>query len=280
MDNTSDINNSGFLGNDVEKFKDTILTKYNDILSLSREFNGYIHSFRDKVKVGNQEIEKIAVVTLFIKAVETYQAIYVLLVRGITNDAETLCRVLYETMVKIAYCCKNNDCFRRYLCGHYHQTLKLINSAIDHPDEFGKEMGDENRLSTRKGELCDELKEMGGYPPVSTEEMARQLSNRENTFYYIRLYQGFFRLTSDEVHSAPKSLEKYIGKDKNQEIRTFLWGPRENISLIFTSVEFMLSIIKILAQFFDIDIAKDWNSFNSRYSELFKKYFPKLKLDS
>lgn len=276
MQNNSDINISGFLSEDIKNFENTMLNKYGDILALYKDFNRHLHDFKFKMHVTNEDIRKIAVTTLFIKALQTYQAIYILSVKGAVSDAESLCRNLYETMVKIEYCCKNDDCFKRYLCTYYHKLLNIINAAIDRQQEFGKGFSDKNRLEEAKDKRRSELKEMGDYSPIQIEEMARQISNADNKNYYIKTYQVFFRSTSGEVHSSPSSLEKFVDKDENNEVQSFLWGPREDISIIFSAVEFMLNIYKTLFQLFNIDGVKEFNSFNAQNMVLFKKYFPDL----
>ncbi|MBU4450291.1 MAG: hypothetical protein KKE35_03240 [Actinobacteria bacterium] len=220
------------------------------------------------MQVKDNKIQDIYIVPLFIKSLETFQAIYVLLRNCIFNDALNLTRILFEEMINLGYCAKGENKCKQYIAKEIKNKIKMINAAEQHPEEFPEELFQRQPLSDRKKELEKMLKEIGRPKNVSTEQMARELNLG-------RLYQVYYRMVSNEVHSNPESLNKYCKVGESGYIREFKFGPEieENkVSVIFTGIEIMLIICKFLSDYFSIPKEEDYLKFNEIKKEIDEKY--------
>jgi len=257
----------GFLGKDIEKFKNEISIKYKEVFEFFEEFNHFLQGMKFDLKVKDFDAWRITIVALFIKSLETFQSIYILVKHCLSIDAENLTRVLFEEMVKIGYCSKGKDEFKRYISTHLHDIIKIINAAQNNPDEFPEELFKEKPLNERKEEIETMLTAEGNPKEISIASMAREIG-------IIKLYNSYYRSVCGPVHSAPKSLEKYVITGKNGEIEKFTWGPRTEgiIMHLFTAIEFMLLICKFLSGLFGVPVERDISDFNVRKDKLVKKY--------
>ena len=258
----------GYLGKDIEKFKEEYFNNYKEIFILYKEINHFLQDIKFKWKVKNDNFQDIIIVLLFIKSLDAFQSIYILLTNCIFNDAANLARILFEEMVNLGYCAKGKNECEQYIAKEIRNKIKMINAAKDHPDEFPEELFQRQPLDDRKKELEEKLEEIGNPKNVTIEKMAREL-NLGN------MYQVFYRITSMEVHSNPESLNKYCKVGKDGYIKEFKFGPKieENkVSVIFASIETMLVICKFLSYYFGIPKKEDYLRFNERKKEKNKKY--------
>lgn len=258
----------GYLGKGIERYKEEYFKNYKEIFILYEEINNFLQKSKFKLQVKDNNIQGIFIIPLFIKSLETFQAIYILLRSYIFNDAVNLTRILFEAMINLGYCAKGENECKQYIAKEIKNKIKIINAAKDHPEEFPEELFQRQPLGDRKKELEKMLKEIGRPKNVSTEQMARELNLG-------RLYQVYYRTVSNEVHSNPESLNKYCKVGEDGYIKEFKFGPKieENkVSVIFTSIEFMLIICKFLSDYFGIPKEEDYRKFNERKKEIDEKY--------
>jgi len=258
----------GYLGEDIKKYKEEYFKNYKEIFILYEEINHFLQKIKFKWQVKDNNIRDIYIVPLFIKSLETFQAIYVLLRNCIFNDAVNLTRILFEEMINLGYCAKGENECKQYIAKEIKNKIKMINAAKDHPEEFPEELFQRQPLGDRKKELEKMLKEIGKPKNVSTEQMARELNLG-------RLYQVYYRTVSNEIHSNPESLNKYCKVGEDGYIKEFKFGPKieENkVSVIFTSIEIVLIICKFLSDYFGVPKEEDYLKFNERKKELAEKY--------
>jgi hypothetical protein len=258
----------GYLGKDIEKYKEEYFKNYKEIFILYEEINHFLQKAKFKLRVKDNNVQDISIVPLFIKSLETFQAIYILLRSYIFNDALNLTRILFEEMINLGYCAKGENECKQYIAKEIKNKIKMINVAKQYPAEFPEELFQRQPLGDRKKELEKMLQEIGKPKNVSIEHMARELNLG-------KLYQVYYRIVSNEVHSNPESLYKYCKIGEDGYIKEFSFGPKieENkISVIFTSIEIMLIICKFLSDYFSIPEKEDYLKFNERKKELDKKY--------
>jgi len=253
----------GYLGEDIEKYKKENFKNYKEIFILYEEINHFLQKVKFKLRIKDNNIKDVTLVLLFIKSLETFQAIYILLRNYFFNDAESLTRILFEGMINLGYCAKGENECEQYIAREIKNKITMINAAKDYPEEFPEELFQRQPLSDRKKELEKMLKEIGKPKNISIEQMARKLNLG-------RLYQVYYRTVSSEVHSNPESLNKYC-----KYIREFKFGPEieeKKISVIFTSIEIMLIICKFLSDYFGIPREEDYLKFNEIKKEIDGKY--------
>ena len=242
------IDEHGFLGEEIKSIKLDISKRYEKHFKFIREFNNFLNTLKFKLTPSSEDSREVAIAVLFTKGLETFQAVYILCSNGLTIDAQTLNRSLFEIMVTTLFCAKGEDEYKKYLAKDALNRIKWINSALKHSGEFPEELFKrEKSLIEMKGEyeaILRQLRNQDVKKEVSIETMAREVE-------LAHLYHIFYRIVCEDVHSNPRSLEKYISLDEKERI-TILWGPRIDEIDVHLAVasEFMLIICKCLLDIF------------------------------
>ena len=269
--NTSDIDDFGFLGKSIAVYENNMQKKYADILNFYKEVNHFLNKFKCQLEATSDEGNKIIIITLFVKSLETYQSIYFLFTKCLHMDAKSSLRTLSEIMIKIAYCCQGESYYKRYICTHYHKIRSWINAAENRPDEFPKEFLTRGSLEERKNEVARMLAEAGNPLNINVEQMARETG-------LIKLYNAYYRTACDDVHSNPSTLEEYVILNEKGDVKRFFWGPQDQGPIaLLTALNFMVIILKGVEKFFNLNIADKIQFFEERGGLLSNKYLPESK---
>jgi hypothetical protein len=147
------INEHGFLGEEIKSITLDISRKYERHFSFLREFNKFLNTLKFKLTPNSDDSQKVAIAVLFTKGLETFQAVYILCSNGLTIDAQTLNRSLFEIMIITLYCAKGENEYKKYLAKDTLNRIKWINSALKHPGEFPEELFKKDKsLIEMKGE--------------------------------------------------------------------------------------------------------------------------------
>lgn len=207
-----------------------------------------------------------AIVALFAKSLETFQAIYILVRNCFYPDTKNLLRILFETMVTIYYCAKGEDEFKRYLAKDAHSTIDLYNCAIQDKDNLSTIP--QELLEKKKKSAEDQLANIGNPSIISLEGMARSVGQIKN-------YHIIYRNVSTSVHSHPRSLEDFIEYESNNEISGFVLIPKIEsiVNSIFISIDFMITIFKVIEANFSLPQEMDIPDFDNRASSLIKRFW-------
>ena len=260
------INDHGFLGKDIEIFKKEIYEKYNELFEFYREVNHFLQILKFKLQAIESEDRKIAIITQFVKALETFQSVYIVCSYGLTIDAEVLNRALYETTVKISYCSKGEDNHKRYLATELRNRIKSINIIKNNPKVYARDIFRIDELDSRKSLFEEMLNELGNPAPINVGGMAKKGGLGD-------MYDSFYQVASETVHTAPRSLEDYIAIDEGRKIKV-LWGPRsEKIDIqLFAAIEFMLFSSQCLSEIFGEPRKEEIIFLNRRKESIYFKY--------
>ena len=258
------IDKHGFLGEEIEKYRQELLGKFGERFAYYKKLNRFLNELKFKLTPQNDDAQRIAIVTLFIKALETFQATYVLASYGLTSDAEILNRALFETVATILYISKGQDNFKRYLAQDLYNKLKLIRIVRENPNQHPNQRVDPNKLTEAETLHRMQLKELGNPPKMRIEAMIRETE-------IAHLYDPFYRSASGAVHSTPFSLEKYILDQRGKT--TVMWGPRDDQidTVLSTAVEFMLIACKCLSGLFGNPKEEEIVVFNSEKESIWLK---------
>ena len=239
-----------------------------------------------KINVNNNDFQSGIMIGLFSKSLTTFQAIYVLFKHYLCNNAEELCRILFEEMVNIGYCSLGKDEAKRYLSLQVISKLKIINIVNEEKNRkcliknYKEIFFKDKSYNKWKNELINDLHSLGvkeifdknGKPKaISLEERIKKVNSK----VIMNLYLTFYRIVSTGVHSSPEILKRYLILDKNDSIMEIRWGPKaENseITTLFAAIHFMTIILEYLSDYFKIPEKKDIKHFFEKMKQLGRKY--------
>ena len=281
------INEYGFLGKDIKQYEDNLLAKYKDVFDFYEEFNHFLHKANFfGIELKNDDFQGGSIIGIFTKSLTTFQAIYILFKHYFCNNAENLCRILFEEMVNISYCSLGKDETRRYLSLQTINKLKLINTVNQKENkkyftENDKEIFFKKKSYNEwKNELISYLHSLGvkeifdkeGDPvAINLEERIKKVNSKSIMHYYLT----FYRIVSVGIHSSPDILERYFIFDDNRLMKELCWGPKaENceINSIFAAIHFMIINLEHIHSYFGHPKKKDISYFWKRIQELGYKY--------
>ena len=281
-----DIDEYGFLGRDIKQYENILIKKYKEVFDFCEELNYFFNKMKFGIDVKNNDFQGGTIIGIFTKSLTTFQAIYILFKHYFCNNAENLCRILFEEMVNIGYCGFGKDETRRYLSLQTINKLKLINIVNQKGNkkyftENDKEkFFKEKSYNERKNELISYLHSLGvkeifdkeGDPvAINLEERIKKLNSKGIMNYYLT----FYRIVSAGVHSSPDILERYFIFDENRLMKKLRWGPvAENceINPIFAAIHFMIINLEYIHNYFGHPKKEDISKFWERTQELGHKY--------
>ena len=280
------INEYGFLGKDIKQYEDNLLAKYNEVFNFYEKFNHYLHKTKHIIDVEKTDFQGGIMIGLFSKSLTTFQAIYVLFKHYLCNNAEELCRILFEEMVNIGYCSLGKEEARRYLSLQVINKLKIINIVNEEKNRkcliknYKEIFFKDKSYNKWKNELINDLHSLGvkeifdknGKPKaISLEERIKKVNSK----VIMNLYLTFYRIVSTGVHSSPEILKRHLILDENDLIMEIRWGPKaENseITTLFAAIHFMTIILGYLSDYFKIPEKKDIEHFFEKMKTLGHKY--------
>jgi hypothetical protein len=286
LGNKMTINKYGFLGKEIKQYMYNLEKQYKEVFDFYIKFNHFINKSKYNIKIKNSDFQGAMIIQTFNKSLTTFQAIYCLYKHYLCNNAENLCRVLFEEMVNIGYCTLGINEAKRYYSLQIINKLKFINT-VNQPEnkvfftEHYKEMifkdhsYDETKRELLKSLSILDIKDLfdkNNKPKaISLEERIDKIGSRQINHYYLL----FYRIASVGVHSLPELSGKYLKFNQEGLLKELRWGPgAENceISSIFASIHFMNIILKYIHNYFGYPKQKDLVRFWEKTSELAYKY--------
>jgi len=281
------INEYGFLGKSIKPYKNKLEIKYKEVFDFYEELNHFLHKAKFfGIELKNDDFQGGTIIGIFSKSLTTFQSIYILFKHYLCNNAENLCRILFEEMVNIGYCSLGKDETRRYLSLQTINRLRLINIVNQEKNkkyfmENYKEIFFKKKSYSKwKSELLDYLHGLGvkeifnekGKPvAISLEERIKKVNSKSIMSYYLT----FYRMVSAGVHSSPDILERYFIFDENRLMKELYWGPKaENceINSVFAAIHFMIINLEYIHSYFGFPKKEDISNFWKRIQELGYKY--------
>jgi hypothetical protein len=280
------INEFSFLGNDIKQYEDELKTKYKEVFDFYEEINHFLNKEKFGIELKNNDFQGGTIMGIFCKSLTTFQSIYILFKHYLCNDAENLCRILFEEMVNIGYCSLGKEETRRYLSLQAINRLNFINIVNEEGnkkyfiDNYPEKLFRKKSHSEWKSELLNYLNSLGvkeifnekGKPiAISLEERIKKINSKSIMNYYYT----FYRLVSAGVHSSPDILERYLIFDENKLMKELSWGPKAEqceINPLFAAIHFIIISLEYIRGYFSFPKEEDISKFWERTKKLGLKY--------
>lgn len=206
----------GFLSTRRNELEASIAVAHGDLLERARQIFRDCHELLFNADIRNRDIRAILVATLFMRALEHYQATFILLSMGLVSPAKVTLRALMETVFTIRAVALSQEALRAFITDDLLQRRKLINKVRQH---------DHPNLEDAREAITDELiREIEGQieafeaKPLRTKELSKLAGMHD-------WYTGPYAVLSKATHTHVRELEDYLRTDDADEVRQFIYGP-------------------------------------------------------
>jgi hypothetical protein len=279
-----DIDEYGYLGKDIKQYKILLIKKYKKVFNFIEELNHFFNKIKFEIDVKNDDLQGGTMIGLFTKSLTTFQAIYILYRNYLCNNAENLCRILFEEMINIGYCSLGKNEAKRYLSLEAIDRLKKLNKIKYGKNYFSEEERKyffaKKSYDKRRSELINHIEKLNlkgvldkeGKPSaISIEERIKQINSPAISNYYL----SFYSIVSEGVHSSPNILNRYLIFDEYGLVKELRWGPKaENcaIHILFAAIHFMTINIEYIQKYFKYSKKEDILKYTEKFQKLGHKY--------
>ena len=254
----------GFLSEEIVQFQQQIRERYPQHFDLIHRINSFCHQGKNRLSIRNRDGQQVLAVCLLIKLLDDIQGAVLLVERGLASPCRSLLRVGIEALFILANICQYDDFYKSFIYGSEIDRLKLVRAIRENPAPVFDDVRPYATLELIE-RLANEIKEA-----ETTKEAAAQLADHVGLKY---LYDGFYRLLSQDVHSSPRVLEKYVVMNDAGVLEEIEWGPvTHDLKLeLDTAPAIMLIGFGAVNRLFDLKLDAEIQSFNAELRALIEK---------
>ena len=231
------------MGDSIADFKGSVEGKYAQFFELYRKTNRIAHKMIFHLEIPNNDGQKVIAAALFIRLLHTFQAVAILAQHGLMLDSKALLRGGLEALFILNLLCKEKEFLDEYIGSDALRRRKLFNVAADSASDPNFESL--RNYARSHPEFLEELEEeikKNGWKKLNTKELAERSG-------LISMYDGHYRLFSEEVHTSPRAIEKLVSLTQDQNPLAFEWGPSDQDLpfTLFTGVQMLLIAMKAIS---------------------------------
>lgn len=207
-------------------------------LSITKKVNALAHNFAATLSVNTSDPQQLFSVCLFLRLLESAQAVVILSCMGLRQDAAALLRVALEALFKLRSCCKDRTFLRGYASQSAKEDKKRLRLGIPHKSRSELAENLRRRLEQVEEEVNAVLSSNQGEWP-NLPLIAQSVGMED-------LYHGAYRLFSASVHAEFGSLGDYIDMAANPRL---VYGPRMDYAALYMGIssEFILAAMEAIA---------------------------------
>ncbi len=250
---------NGFLGGYFSNRYKHIRSKYKDFYKLYENLNHFCHEVLKKLELHRNNKQEIIVCILFIKVLTIFQGIYLLTRKGMVNEAQILLRSMLEAMFIISAISKDNDFIERYVLSEESERNRLYKKIDGNPEWKAIVTENIDELIAEQERLIKER----NIKTLTIKEIAKRSGLYE-------LHYPVYSILSKNVHATPDNITEYFTLDKDGDIEKLLYGPTDKdiIRVLHASMYYMVSILEIMNELFELNISKTLDNFKKLQTKL------------
>lgn len=230
----------GFLAEKAAEIERSIEDNYRSLFQFSKKINYECHILLFTLRISRDDDRATLTATLFMRALEHYQATIILLRRGAIAAARVTLRALAEAIFKLCAISNNNDAPKIFSHEDNIYRLKIINKVRNNTYSSLEEA--RTGVTDERIELLKREIEVKWAKPLTAEEWSRLANLHE---WYITHYT----LLSKAVHTQVGDLDRYLDLGDNHEVRKLIYAP--SIDEVPHLVSIASEILLIAASAFD-----------------------------
>lgn len=251
------INEEGFLSEEIKKYINQIISKYQSFFTLGQEVNQSTHKVKYELEVHNEDAQQMVSACALIKLLNNFQSIYILCTYGLIIDAKIILRSMFETLFILKLSCEDVEFVKKYVEADQIYRQKLLNVAKNNPGG----VFDETRQYATE-EVLNKIKQdidANDIQELKIEQLAQRAGMKAH-------YDTSYRMLCNPVHSGARSLEGYLMFDGNKKVSGLNFGPADvDIDLVMiTAIDNMCIGLASILNLFKIDKAVDLGNFRRR----------------
>ncbi len=230
------LDKQGFLSENINKYSKNIKDDFSDVLDLTCDINKFGYELYNKINLKNLDIIGVYNALFYSKIHKTYQAVILLLEKGLEDEANALGRVILENLFVMQAINNDSENFNKLIENDYFEKNNIL-----------KNIKEPNRLKYLKKSVID-IEVLEKAKKTSTKRWA-ELAGMEE------LYTTVYKMFSYNVHIDLNTMEKNINKKYDGNTDGINIAPKCNdIYLTLCTIsDFLLRTIKIMIDYFQID---------------------------
>jgi hypothetical protein len=259
----SSLNEAGFLSTEIHGWIQKHRKANEKWFSLSERCSNLGQQVLLSLKISNNDLQQILVSLWFNRLLSHFQAIILLMERGMLYEAQIILRTLVEVSFSLVAVAENSELSQDFLKDDKAQQLKALNIYMNLPKHLRTQ--DEQQqasilklIEDLKCEICKNKWEL------KTEYIAQKANM---TDYYNTIYASL----CSTVHSRIRNLESHLLLSKNDEIKQLNWGPDVSgldMVLLAANETFIVSMKRVLQLFHLDQFADEFNACGSEFDRL------------
>jgi hypothetical protein len=260
----SSLNEAGFLSSEINEWIQKHRKENEKWFALSERCSNLGQQVLLSIKVSNNDLQKLLVSLWFNRLLSHFQAIVLLMERGMLYEAQILLRTLVEVSFSLVAVAENPEISQDFLKDDKAQQLKALNTYMNLPKHLRtqdeqQEAGVRKKIEDLKCEICKNI-----YKELKTEYIAQKANMTE---YYNTIYASL----CNTVHSRIRDLESHLLLNKDNDIQQLNWGPDfSGLDMVLLSANetFIVSTKRVL-QLFDLhQFADEFNACGADFDNM------------
>lgn len=255
----NDFDENGYLGKQAEVWRNETIDKYKDYFSFANDANQFAnkHKFDFDFTYCRRDI---VLSSSLSRILTSFQSSIILLSFGLLNEAEVVLRSMMEATFILVACCTNNNFHEDYIKSFHAERQKIVkNIHSENISDFLKQDIDEDYFNELKAKCKNE-----SIKKITVKELAVKANMRH--YYYVPYWS-----LSLASHVSPKSAEKYITIEPNDNIYIEMWSepnPSFIKEIIITGTDLLFRSLTTLYNFYKKVPPDDFSPILERFKEI------------
>lgn len=257
----------GFLSDQVSDLTAEVEAKYPGLWPLACQVNEFMNRFQYSLNIHTGVPGELLGAPLYSRVLANYQALLVLSMRGMLDQAYTVLRVLIESLFYLAAISNEPEFAVEYVQYEEHQRKSTLGKLKRYKESQDKNDPEIEKAASKIREIEKEIAE-GNIKKFPAEQVAHKAGLHE-------WYDTVYAYTSSYVHTSARSLESHIVlKEGSEDILELKNEPIIN-GIHFplsTGIEAMLVAVSSVCKIFALDEPPEISDFRENFQSLMGSY--------
>ncbi|MDH5670197.1 MAG: DUF5677 domain-containing protein [Nitrospira sp.] len=243
----------GFLSRELDALREHILSNHAKHFDPAKRVNLFCQRAQARLKVYNRDPQQLMATCLMLKIFEDVQGALILLESGLASQSRSLLRAATETLIILAKVATSEEFFKAYVLTGERECLKLLEAI-----KSDRLYGNEEIQKDITPELIEQIKKsFDGTENKDLEQWAKSVNLDV-------MYDLVYRLFSQDVHTHPRRLEKYLIIREDGEVGQIEWGPdleKDFSTEIVEAATILLLAMDTISHLFELHTKKEITHF-------------------